>query len=102
MQNMSWPQGYNLNNLGRGPLGEAMYQISKAQAFWFQIRFLKVFSISLYKTCWTRGGANFGPRAITNNPSRDPLGEAMYQISKAWAFCFQTRIFLSFSLYGSM
>ena len=23
------PQGYNLNNLGRGPLGEAMYQISK-------------------------------------------------------------------------
>ena len=40
-----WPQGNNLNNLGRGPLGEAMYQISKAKAFWFQIRrFLKVSS----------------------------------------------------------
>ena len=25
-----WPQGYNLNNLGRGLLCEAMYQISKA------------------------------------------------------------------------
>ena len=25
-----WPQSNNLNNLGRGPLGEAMYQISKA------------------------------------------------------------------------
>ena len=33
-----WPQGYNLNNIGRGLLGEAMYQISKALAFWFQIR----------------------------------------------------------------
>ena len=41
-----WPKGYNLNNLGRGLLGEAMYQISKAWAFWLQIRrFLKVFSI---------------------------------------------------------
>ena len=28
----SWPQGSNLKNLGRGPLGEAKYQISKAQA----------------------------------------------------------------------
>ena len=24
-----WPQGYNLNKLGRGPLGDATYQISK-------------------------------------------------------------------------
>ena len=38
-----------MNNLGRGPLGEAMYQISKAQTFQFQIpRFLKVFSIKVY------------------------------------------------------
>ena len=28
------------------------------------------------------------------NLGRGPLGEAMYQILKAWAFCFQTRRFL--------
>ena len=49
MQGHFWPLGYNLNNLGRGPLGKAMYQISKAWAFWFHIRrFLKVFSIQVY------------------------------------------------------
>ena len=37
-------RGYKLNNIGRGPLGKAMYRILKAWAFWFQIRFLKVFS----------------------------------------------------------
>ena len=43
-----WP--HRNNNPGRGPLGEAMYQISKAQAFWFQIRrVLKVFSIVYVK-----------------------------------------------------
>ena len=40
-----WPQGYSLNNLGRGPLDKAVYQIWKNQ---FQIRFLKV--SSLYKS----------------------------------------------------
>ena len=49
-----WPKGYNLNNLGKGPLGETMYEISKAWAFWFQIRFLKV----LYKHV-----KHVGPRA---------------------------------------
>ena len=24
-----WPQGHNLNKLGRGPLGDATYQISR-------------------------------------------------------------------------
>ena len=38
-----WPQGYNLNKLGRGPLGDATYQILRLQAFWFQTRrFLKL------------------------------------------------------------
>ena len=92
-----WSQSYNLNSLGGGPLGEAKYQISKVQAFWFQIRrFLKVFSIQVYVTYRPRGRAIFGPRAITHNLGRGPLGEAMYQISKAWAFCFQTRRFLMF------
>ena len=31
-----------------------------------------------------------------NNLGRGTLGEAMYQILKAWAFCFQTRRFLKF------
>ena len=42
------------------------------------------------------GGAIFGPRAITNNLGRGPLGEAMYQISKALVLCFQKRRFLKF------
>ena len=41
------PQGYNLNNLGRGSLDDATYQISKAWAFYLQtIRFFKFWLIS--------------------------------------------------------
>ena len=44
-----WPKGHNLNNLGRGLLDKATYQISKALAFWFQSRrFLKVFPMLVY------------------------------------------------------
>ena len=32
------PQGYNLNKLGRGPLGDATYKISRFLALWFQKR----------------------------------------------------------------
>ena len=28
-----WSQGYNLNNLGKGPLDKTKYQMSKAKAF---------------------------------------------------------------------
>ena len=35
---MFWLKGYNLNNLGRGPLDEATDQIPKTWAFWFQSR----------------------------------------------------------------
>ena len=42
------PQGYNLNQLGRDPLGDATYQISRLQALWFQtIRFV-VFISKIY------------------------------------------------------
>ena len=95
-----WPQSNNLNNLGRDPLGEALYQISNSQAFWFQIRrFLKV---SLYKyvkhvslwASWPQGNN-------LNNLGRGPLGEAMYQISNAQAFSFQIRRFFKiFSIKG--
>ena len=31
-----WPQGHNSNKLGRGPLGDATYQIIWLYALWFQ------------------------------------------------------------------
>ena len=61
--------------------------------------FLKVFSISLCETCRPKGRAILGLRAIMKNLDRGPLGEAMYQISKAWAFCFQ-KIFNFFPYMG--
>ena len=61
-----WPKGKNLNNLGRGLLGEAMYQTSKAWAFCFQTRkFLKFFPVWVYVKQVTPGaGPFFDPRAI--------------------------------------
>ena len=38
-----WPQGHNLNKLGRGPLGDATYKISRLYALWAQTRFFHVF-----------------------------------------------------------
>ena len=79
-----WPLGYNLNNLARGPLDEAAYQISKTCTFWFQTRrFFKVFPYKgVCKTCDPLGGAIFGPRAITNNLGRGPLDEAVKLCTK--------------------
>ena len=59
-------KGHYLNILGRGPLGDATYQISSLQAFWFQTRgFFHVFLyIGLCKTCDPWGGAIFGLRDI--------------------------------------
>ena len=92
-----WTQGYNLNNLGRGPLGEDYSKYQRVPGLLVSDK--KIFKGFLYtslcKTCQPQEGAIFDPRAITNNFGRCPLGEAMYQISKAWAFCFQTRRFLS-------
>ena len=53
-------QGHNLNKLGRGPLGDATYQI------WFQTRrFLPHTAyISICETCDPWGGAIFGLRGI--------------------------------------
>ena len=40
------PQGNHFQNFGRGPLDDAIYQISKTWAFWFRTRrFLKVLPI---------------------------------------------------------
>ena len=55
-----------LNKLGRGPLGDATYQISRLYGLWFQTtRFFHVFRyIGLCKTCDPWGGAIFGPKDI--------------------------------------
>ena len=51
------PQGYNLNNLARGSLDKAVYQISKGWAFLFQTRrFFKGFpNKSPCKNMWATG-----------------------------------------------
>ena len=60
-RDLFWHQGYNLNNLGRGLLGDATYQISMFLAFWFQTRRFLMFSSrkSILSLCdldmqWTR------------------------------------------------
>ena len=50
-----WTQGYNLNKLGRGLLGDDTYQISKFYAFWFQTRRLFMFSYLAYVNYVTPG-----------------------------------------------
>ena len=60
-----WNQGHKLNKLGRGPLGDTTYQISRLYGLWFQIsRFFHVLYISLCKTCDPRDVAMFGPKGI--------------------------------------
>ena len=55
-------QGNNLNNLGRGPLGETMYQKSKL----LDKKICKVFPyVDLCKTSGPQRGAIFYPRALT-------------------------------------
>ena len=60
-----WPQGYNLNKLGRGSLGDASYQISTLYALWFQTRrFFHGFPyISLCKQCDPVAGPFSAPGA---------------------------------------
>ena len=54
-QGHCWPQGYNLNNLGRSPLSEAMYANIKGKISSYLVSDKKIFEgflyISLCKTC---------------------------------------------------
>ena len=57
-----WPQGYNLNNLGRSPLDEVTYQRPGPSGLVKKI--FKGFPyVSLCKTCCPLSRAIFGPRA---------------------------------------
>ena len=51
-----WPKVYNLNKLGRGPLGDAKYQISKPSDFRQEDFFIFPY-ISLCKKCDRWGGS---------------------------------------------
>ena len=50
--------------------------------------------MGLCKTCGPRAGPLLPQGYNFNNFGRGPLNKATYQISKAWAFWFQTRRFL--------
>ena len=48
-QGQFWSLGHNLNTNGRGPLGDATYQISRLYALWLQMRrSFKVFISRIY------------------------------------------------------
>ena len=58
-----WSQGYNLNKLGRGLLGDAKYKGSMPCSF--RQDFFHIFPIiSLCKTCDPWGRAILGPRSF--------------------------------------
>ena len=67
-----WPQGYNLNKLGKCSPGDATYQnlykYINIKALGLMVSDKKIFYgspyISLCKTCDTRSGATFGPWGI--------------------------------------
>ena len=60
-----WSQGYSLNKLGRGPLGDATYQILRPWALCFQRRrYFHVFPISAFVKHVTSGaGLSLAPGA---------------------------------------
>ena len=59
--------------------------------------------ISLRKICDPRGSSFYCPRGHTlNNLGRGPLGNAIFQIFRFYAFCFQTRSFFSRFTYVSL
>ena len=77
-----WPQGHNLNNFGRGPLGDDTYQISRLVLV---VTDKKIFScfpyISLCKTCDPQDEPIFRPHGhYLNKLGRGPLDAASYQI----------------------
>ena len=101
------PKGYNLNKLGRGPLGDATYQISRlytVYALWLKTRrFSHVFPyISLCKTCNPQSGAIFGPRDIIWTNLVESTSGCYIPNIKALGLMVSDKIFSCFSLYKPM
>ena len=93
-----WPKGDNLNKFGRGPLGDAKYQILKALGLVVSDK--KICShfpyISQLEHVTPRAG-HFLPKGYhLNKLSSGLLGDATYRLSIVQGFWFQTRIFFHF------
>ena len=73
-----WHLAHNLNKLGRGPLGDDTYKISRLNALWFQTRFFDVFHyISVWKTSDPQGWGHFWPHGHNLNTfGRGHTGDA--------------------------
>ena len=98
-----WPLMYNLNKLGRGPLGDATYQTSRLYALWFQTRrFHCVFPICLCKTCDLRGSPIFGLRGIVWTNLVESTRWYYIPNIKALGLVVSDKIIFMFSLFKSM
>jgi len=95
-----WPQGHKLNNFGRGPLDNAIYQIIlKLWALKFQARrFLKIaFWKPIFLTLWPTYATNWNNlKNISREPSRDHSCEVWSKSNKR----FQRRRCLSKTAYA--
>ena len=93
------PWDLHLNKLGRGPLGNATYQISNIWAMWFwQRRFLNIFlCFSMVRTQDPLARGHVGPWSLgLNKFGKGPPGNAIYQISSPWAKQFWRRRFFKY------
>ena len=80
-----WPQGHNLNKVGKGLLDDASYQIFRLSrpCGFRQEDFFMFPNISLCKTRDPPGQAHFGPQGYNvNNFGKGPLDDLTYQISR--------------------
>ena len=90
------PQDHRMNTLGRGPLEDATYKISKLYDFQFHRTLFLCFKLV------TQGQGQFGPQGHhLNKLGRGKLADATYQISKFYSVLFQRRI-LKFSFFVPM
>ena len=90
------PWDLHLNKLGRGPLGNATYQISNIWAKWFwRRRFFNIFlCISMVGTYDPLARGHLGPWDLgLNKLGKGPPGNATYQISSTWAKQFWSKDF---------
>ena len=98
-----WPQGHNLNKPGRGPLGDATYQISRPCGFREDFFSCFPFYKPIYNM-WPPGRAHFWPKGHNLiKLGRDPLGGATVLNIKALGHVVsEKKIFSCFRLYKPM
>ena len=91
--------GHNLNKLGRGPLLDAKYQLSRLSILWFQTRFFHAFPIIISQcyACEPQGGSIFGPRAIISINLVEVYQIMLHTKYQGYALWFQIRRVFKFS-----